>query len=533
MLLREAGFVNLWFFLKVIAGATGPFEKLNTDLHLEMCNFRQSLLAPGSRGAAALSRGFYKSSIFTSGGNAWEMLRWPDVKICIFNAIVDKAAEFLHITQRVFDNNALFRALYPKWAMKRSISKKWNEKEGTLGNRTRDFTEPTIRIGSVGGAAEGGHFDVFNGDDLVGLAQLNANRESSADMYKITNWFKSSKRTLLQTISSSRIILVFTRYAVDDCYEQVMKSIKEFIGYQEVLEVGGYKEEPDKGEWRVYYRCAKEYEKAICPEIIDLPELNRMAEEDPWTYLTQMQNMPHASEHVEFAQMSPGECWLDVKTHEGGETEWFVVRESVQGEPEGHVKIPLVSLDVTGGVDPAATETYISAKTSKTAVALWGQDHQQNKYLLDLKVGYVTVSKMFDWIFDMSIKFKDLIKLWAFESTGYQRVLQQRAEEEKRRRSCWVYFKPIPAVGDKVARIRGSLGPELERGRIYVNREIGTEFLMELKIFPGNKYRMDTLDASVHALKESSTPFSEEELREIAVEDREYAHASSDNVTGY
>jgi hypothetical protein len=51
-LLRQAGFVSLWFYLKFIAGYSGPYNLLNTDLHVEMCNFRQrATVTPGFKGS--------------------------------------------------------------------------------------------------------------------------------------------------------------------------------------------------------------------------------------------------------------------------------------------------------------------------------------------------------------------------------------------------------------------------------------------------------------------------------------------------
>lgn len=57
-LLAEAGLVSLWFFLKFIAGFNGPFDKLNTGLHRDMCNFRQSphCMAPGVRAGICMPR---------------------------------------------------------------------------------------------------------------------------------------------------------------------------------------------------------------------------------------------------------------------------------------------------------------------------------------------------------------------------------------------------------------------------------------------------------------------------------------------
>ena len=92
--IRQAGFVNLWFFLKFIASATGPYKFLNEGVHLDLANFRQSehCMAPGASAAIVLPRGFAKTTIATHGGAAWEALRNPNIRIRIVNAVVDNAS---------------------------------------------------------------------------------------------------------------------------------------------------------------------------------------------------------------------------------------------------------------------------------------------------------------------------------------------------------------------------------------------------------------------------------------------------------
>ena len=72
----ELGYVSLFFFLKYIAGSAGPYNEINEDLHLEMCNFRQSdyCMNPGAHAACFVPRGFLKSTIMTHGGATWELL---------------------------------------------------------------------------------------------------------------------------------------------------------------------------------------------------------------------------------------------------------------------------------------------------------------------------------------------------------------------------------------------------------------------------------------------------------------------------
>ena len=109
VLIHQAGLVNLWFFLKFIVGQEGPFEKLNETLHVDMCNFRQSLLKPGTRGLMLLPRGTCKSKIVTEGGTAWELVRDPEQRFRITNATDGNAHDFHHTVKTIFDANSFFQ----------------------------------------------------------------------------------------------------------------------------------------------------------------------------------------------------------------------------------------------------------------------------------------------------------------------------------------------------------------------------------------------------------------------------------------
>ena len=91
--MRQAGLVNLWFFLKVIAGAYGAYNELDDDLNLDMCNWRQSdaCMAPGARFMALMPRGFRKSTIFSHGANSWMLTRDSEEAIRLVNAIISRA----------------------------------------------------------------------------------------------------------------------------------------------------------------------------------------------------------------------------------------------------------------------------------------------------------------------------------------------------------------------------------------------------------------------------------------------------------
>ena len=170
-LLRECGFINLWFFLKFIAGYAGPFDKLNGGLHVDMCNFRQEMMVPGRKAAGFTGRAHYKTTIFTIGGTAWGLLRNPDLCIELFSCIDTRSTDFFRTVQKIFDDNTLFAWLYPEYVPAKNQDR-WTTKELVLPNRSKHFTEPSLRGHGVGCSTQGIHGDWLVIDDPIGEAQL-------------------------------------------------------------------------------------------------------------------------------------------------------------------------------------------------------------------------------------------------------------------------------------------------------------------------------------------------------------------------
>ena len=195
-LLAELGFVSLFFFLKFIAGSAGPYNELNDDLHLEMCNFRQSdyCMSPGAHAACFVPRGFLKSTIMTHGGVTWELLRLPNLTTLIANAVLDNAVDFKRNIMRTFDSNDLFADLYPDYKQTPNAPL-WNEKVMVLPNRSRYRTEANVTAIGATGAGEGKHFDMLVLDDLVGLEDLDAEHMGNMDMEHKIQWFKTKVPT--------------------------------------------------------------------------------------------------------------------------------------------------------------------------------------------------------------------------------------------------------------------------------------------------------------------------------------------------
>ena len=211
---RQASLVSLWFFLKFVAGYSGPYNGLNDSLHRSMCNYRQRQIKPGARGAFFIPRSCYKSTIATHGANAWEILRDPNIRIGMVSSKLEMAEMFMHATMRIFDSNELVRELWPDWCPELNAEGKpkdgvgWTNRIMICPARTRDMPEPTMKCAGAAGSTQGIHADLLSIDDVVGEKQLNAFHEASDEMIKITNWIESNTETLLIRFSiKSSVVL--------------------------------------------------------------------------------------------------------------------------------------------------------------------------------------------------------------------------------------------------------------------------------------------------------------------------------------
>jgi len=505
-IIRQAGFVNLWFFLKGIASHGGPFDLLNTDLHMDMCNYRQTLMNDGCRGAMFIPRSCFKSTIVTEGASAWELLRNPEMRIRITNQISDKAQDFMETIKNIFDSNELFAELYPEYVPLPN-AERWNKSEIVLPNRIKKRREGSVEYGGVGGASEGHHYDLHIVDDMIGLGSLNAGHQSSAEMARTRNWFWGSEKTLLQSMKKSRVIVVGTRYAVDDVYDDIIARacvnsgtpIRDFTP-------------SEKGRWQLYYRKAIEEGKSIFPESITIEGLEEMAEDDYWTYVTQYLNDPQAGGLAEFNEYKIKKCFLEAEylTSGGGEK---ILRWNIRYQFGEEKVIPLSSCSLLLACDPAASEKQLSSKTSRSAVGVIATDSDNNHFILSINADFVKATTMFGWMFAAHKKFEDYWTASFLESQGAFKMLAPILREEETRRGVHLNVRPVFVSGEKVARIRTILQPVLEQGRLFVDENFYDKVWEEQRSFPQSQ-KKDILDMLSLGVKASTRPMSENEIAE-------------------
>lgn len=519
-LIRQTGYVSLWFFTKYIAGFSGPFNKMTTHLHVSMANYRQRLLRPGARGAMFIPRSHYKTALATEAGSGWEILRWPDIKIRITNAISDIAHDFMHSVQRIFDDNALVAFLYPHLYVGNPTSQpRWNDSEMVSPGRTRRAREATIEAGGVGGGIEGHHYDLHVVDDMIGQKSLNSSQMSAAEMERARNWFWNNEKSLLQSVRDSRVIVIGTRYAIDDVYDDILRRARSISGY----DIGDFEPDPEKGVWDVYYRAAVEDGQVIFPEnwTIEAYEDMKNNPDTYWTWINQFMNNPRAGGVAEFSQLPLKKF---TQTYEDGV--WWILFYSGGEE----VKIPLTACDVVAACDPGATEKRVSAKTSRSAQGVVATDPEGRRFIVSVRAEYAPITRVFDWMFTDRQTYKP--RVTALEMNGPFRMLRDILTQEQLDRGQWLNLLPVTASGDKDASIRTQLEPELNAGRLYVDERYYDMVWEEISGFP-NSLRKDILDMLKIALKASVRPLDEGAERLRRRLDRRWSNRSAVNAAGY
>lgn len=509
-LVREASLTSMWFFLKYVAGAFGPYNGLTDHIHMDICNFRQRMLQPGARGAIFIPRSFYKSTIVSHGADTWELLRDPNLRIGIVASKTEMAEQFMSNIQRNFDSNPLIEYLFPdhcpdKGEKGNVLQKPWNSQMMLMPNRTRNMPEPSVKTMGAGGNTQGNHFDLLNADDLIGEAQLDSSRGSSQEMFKIGNWFSSNKDTLLISPKKSRVFVAATRYGVDDIYEEMYQDCKEQLGYWDELP---HKTNPD-GEWTIYHRMAEERGQLIFPEKVDQKFLDRIKERDQWKYYTQYLNNPYSAQQTEFADYTVRECEVDFSVSSG-------YKILYQLGPQG-VSIPLEKCKVYLGIDPAASEKKTSNTTSRSAIVVLARDDKGNRFVIDGSVGYYDPVKFYDEIFRLYSKYKNYVDATYMESGGPFRFVYNTLVAEQRKRNTWLGLRKVTPLPDKDGKLRNYIQPILEKNYLFAAKPIRKYLAEELTVFPGGNKR-DTMDAlevadrnAVIAMAMTESEYEEEE----------------------
>lgn len=212
-LLRNKCESDLKFLCTQLLGMTDWQDPLHSELAAELAH-------PNPQKLILMPRGHLKSSICTVGWSIQQVLKNPNVRILITNAVWDKARDFLRQITGYLTDKSILPDIYSPFDGPRS---KFTQDEITIAQRTKGTVkEATITTAGIERALTGGHYDIIIHDDLV-----EENNIGTKDQINKVIRFYENSLDLLDP--GGKIVVIGTRWAVGDLYGHLMESQMDYI----------------------------------------------------------------------------------------------------------------------------------------------------------------------------------------------------------------------------------------------------------------------------------------------------------------
>ncbi len=347
------------------------------EIHRPLCDFSQDPTI--KRKAICMPRDWLKSTIFTQWKSIWAYLQNNEIRQLLAMENEKLGILKLNWMQKQVRYNKTLRKIYPEllkvddaWCRK----SRWSKTEMELP-REGIYPEPSLSIIGVGGAAQGGHYDIIRIDDLVGKKAM----ESITVMEGVLQWMDNTHELLLEpdlsTPNASSIEIVGTHWSPADYFSYVQTEYPEF-------------------KWMIV-PCRKDAGLDNSDNItwIQSPEAehseSNWADQFPTQYYIDMESNPQKSmiywtQHMNRPDMAVegGFSKFDVK--------WlkYYYIEEIDGyryvickdkEPDGtQEKFRIKDIDKYGMIDPGGFSEIKSIKRgSRNALLIGGQPRETKK----------------------------------------------------------------------------------------------------------------------------------------------------------
>ncbi len=378
-----------------------------------------------------MPRGHLKSSVITIGKSIQEMLKNPDIRILLTNAVWDNARSFLSEIKAFLTGKSFLPDLFGIFE-----TDKFNSEEITIRQRNRPNKTPTISTGGVDSAKASQHYDLIIADDIV-----NRQSVSSSDLRAKTVLFYKDLLDLLEP--NGTLICIGTRWHDGDLYGEKIRDQK-------------IHKDPSIS---FYVRKVVEDGKFIFPKKFNKSVLDQLyREKGSFEVSGQYFNDPISEEDQQFKP--PIRYWNEI------------------GEGTVHY----------GAFDPATSEK----ETACEAVVFSGAINRSNQILA---VEYKAFQKkdpseMISKIFEYAQKFR--WRKLGVETNGGQEVYVKLIQEEQRKRNVFFEIVPLHHIKDKFSRII-ALQPRYESGNLLLKQGM-VELEDQLLRFPVSN-KLDIVDS--------------------------------------
>jgi phage terminase large subunit-like protein len=217
---------DLWFLIRYILSTKDYFKPGRDGIVSYQWIFDRCREAQfnSNRVLDVWARFHWKSNIKTFALLIQEVLKDPDITICIFSYNRPSAKKFLRQIQQEFETNALLRKLsWNSLLQAQSIPDNMRQlprnslDEGITVNRIGNPREPTLMAtGLVDSLEVGPHYHILNYDDVV-------TKDSVTTPEMIRKTTESWELSLMLSMPGSQFRYTGTFYAYDDTYNAMIK----------------------------------------------------------------------------------------------------------------------------------------------------------------------------------------------------------------------------------------------------------------------------------------------------------------------
>lgn len=222
---------DLRFLAVDICGMTAWQDGLHDDL-------AKFLEEPTEKKLILIPRGHLKSSLVTVVWSIQQILRNPNIRILITNAVRDLALQFLREITGLLTDKSLLKDIYGPFD---GPGSKFTQESITIAQRTiGTIKEATVSTASVEKAVTGTHYDIIIHDDLVEENNINTTEQ----IQKIIRFYQNSLDLL---DPGGQELVVGTRWAEGDLYGWIIQN--------EMTSLNGVPILPEmRNQWRTLMR---------------------------------------------------------------------------------------------------------------------------------------------------------------------------------------------------------------------------------------------------------------------------------------
>lgn len=367
------------------------------------------------------SRYHFKTTIITFAGTIEDVIRNPEVRVCIFSFNKQLAREqYLRNIKNEFEQNNLLKQLFPDVLYNEPEKEApWWSEAGIVVKRKGNPREATVEAhGLIDAMPTGKHFDVLKYDDMLNEKHIG----NAAIVRKIVMRWELSDS--LGTGEGTRKQMVGTRYSYGDAYRELL----------------------DRKVVKPRLKAATKNGKADGePVFLSEKEWARIKRDQRNVYPAQFLQNPTEGQNTTFQTSSLRGWWVRPR----------MLNVYIMGDGAGRPQQDRL--------------------TDRTAIAVIGIDAQMNKYLLDGFCHRMRLSERWERLEAMHRKWEampgvqNVMVGWERFSVDTDMDYFDEQMEKPGRKGFAIETLSWPREGGKSKSARiGRLDPDLTNGRFFV-----------------------------------------------------------------